>query len=217
MSGEDQSGRWGEYVATLEVNLKPSPSLEVELGLHLHGRPLYIITKNFSRWRRYEHLIVQTFGIEADQFGINSQATPYRLSDGTLWIKSLRDRVRCRGARVYGQIDWKDERGECSVHHFDLEHGSPNDLKPAWDALRSFSNIQPAKPGPKVGTAWNQKYKTPEEWHAAIREKVLTKNNRGIADGRIIAGWLGTSTTTMYRHMKRWGPKTLEELRNGKF
>ena len=61
-----------------------------------------------------------------------------------------------------------------------------------------------------------QKYKSPQQWHTAIQEKVLAKETRLSADDETIAYWLGISSTTMYRLMAHWGPSTLEDLRNGK-
>jgi hypothetical protein len=70
-------------------------------------------------------------------------------------------------------------------------------------------------PGPKPGTG--AKFKSPAAWHAAIREKVLTKETRFDAEDWRIAAWLDVSERYLYERMAEWGPKTLEDLRNGTF
>ena len=75
--------------------------------------------------------------------------------------------------------------------------------------------LERVKPGPKPGT--RAIYPTPDAWHQAIREKVLIRQSRFAEPGRVIAAWLKISRPLMYELMAEWGPKTLDELREGKF
>jgi hypothetical protein len=80
-------------------------------------------------------------------------------------------------------------------------------------ALRAL-NMKAIRPGPKPGTG--AKYKTPDEWRAAIREKVLTRDTRFSVPEETIASWLRVSRSLMFQLMARWGPHTLEDMLNGK-
>lgn len=72
------------------------------------------------------------------------------------------------------------------------------------------------KPGPAKGT--RAKFPTKALWHKAIRDRVLTKQTVLTADDTTIAYWLGDiSTALLYRLMAEWGPKTLDDLREGRF
>jgi hypothetical protein len=71
------------------------------------------------------------------------------------------------------------------------------------------------RPGPKAGTG--AKYATRDAWYAALDEKVRPKDKRPTAEPRLIAQWLRISRTLLYDRMGRWGPKTIEEIREGRF
>jgi hypothetical protein len=71
------------------------------------------------------------------------------------------------------------------------------------------------KRGPKKGTG--AKYPTVEEWHRAIREKVLTKQTRAAADDQRLAAWLDISESLLYQLMRKWGPKTIADIQAGNF
>jgi len=75
--------------------------------------------------------------------------------------------------------------------------------------------LERVKPGPKPGTG--AKVSSQSEWHQRIRDRVLTKQTRATAEDWIIAQWLGVSTSLLYQLMRKWGPKTLGDLREGKF
>jgi hypothetical protein len=89
-----------------------------------------------------------------------------------------------------------------------------NDLRAANRGLKRLHMIV-SKPGPKPGTG--AKYKTREEWHKALEDYVLPKQTRLTADDTIIAEWLGISRSLMFDLMERWGPKTMSDLREGRF
>ena len=90
-------------------------------------------------------------------------------------------------------------------------------LNMAGRAARLLREFDRRKRGPEPGTVKAAKYKTPEQWHTAIREKVLTKRTVASApDYQIAQDWLGISKATMHRLMRKWGPSALEDLRNGK-
>jgi hypothetical protein len=84
-----------------------------------------------------------------------------------------------------------------------------------WRAKPVLGLYERARRGP--GSGAGARYASPEAWYGAIRNKVLTKLTRLTADDATIAFWLGISTSTMYTLMSRWGPRTLEALRNGRF
>jgi hypothetical protein len=107
-----------------------------------------------------------------------------------------------------------------ALRGIDLPH-TQKQLLAIWKARSTVADfaevIRQTRRGPKPGTG--AKYRTPDEWRSAIREKVLTKETRLRADDETIAFWLGISSTTMYDLMKRWGPyapNALDKLRNGK-
>jgi hypothetical protein len=81
-------------------------------------------------------------------------------------------------------------------------------------AVRALQ-MRTTKPGPKQGTG--ARYRSREEWHQGIRDKVLTKQTRLEADDTTVAYWLGISTTLMYDLMKRWGLQKFADLREGNF
>jgi hypothetical protein len=212
--GEDANGETGTYTATFHLCPNPSTSLEIELDLPLRGTPLITITSNYSGWPKHSRLRVQSLGVREDRTTPTPGITPYVLPDGILHFRPLKQRVRHVGAQAYGEIVWRGDIGQCSVHRFDPA-GRFEDLRPGWAALREFEGIRP-RPGPRPGTVKAAKYTTPTAWQTAIREKVLTKTTRLSADDETIAFWLEVSSTTMYRLMARWGPKSLDDLRNGR-
>jgi len=81
-------------------------------------------------------------------------------------------------------------------------------------ALKVLS-MTPTRPGPKKGTG--AKYATPAEWRTALNEKVRPKKTVATADDATIALWLDISIALLYQLMDRWGPKTLAEIREGRF
>lgn len=93
-------------------------------------------------------------------------------------------------------------------------HWKDADYTALGQAARWLETIR-RKPGPEQGA--RAKYPSEHLWHTAIRQKVLTRSTRLTATDDVIAGWLGISPTLMYQLMAKWGPSTLEDLRNGKF
>jgi hypothetical protein len=93
------------------------------------------------------------------------------------------------------------------------------DLTAAEQARRLLYGLQAKlKRGPKPGRVKAQKYKTPEQWHAAIREKVLPRNTLPEATGWEVARWLGISKAKLYDLMNESGPpSSLDDLKAGKF
>jgi hypothetical protein len=69
--------------------------------------------------------------------------------------------------------------------------------------------------GPERGTG--ARFKTPEQWRAAIREGVLPRKTLQNADSYVVAQWLGISRALMYALMKKWGPKSLDDMKAGRF
>jgi hypothetical protein len=118
------------------------------------------------------------------------------------------------GVPIFGRAEWRPGWPAVEYSHAGVKPGETSNTRIADEGLRLFANIPHKKPGPKPGTG--AKFKSAEAWRSAIREKVLTKETRLSADDDTIAYWLGIRSTTMYDLMRRWGPKTLEELRNGK-
>lgn len=127
-------------------------------------------------------------------------------------------RVMRQGVPVFGRGEWEPGWTKVEYSHVGVTPGTRGDARVAAEGLRLFAGIPHKKPGPTPGTVKAQRYKSAELWRAAIREKVLSKTTRLVADDGTIAHWLGISPTTLYDLLKRWGPpRTLEELRNGKF
>jgi hypothetical protein len=120
--------------------------------------------------------------------------------------KEMRDRF------LNGQVD---PRFEHIATWWDRYTERPRTRTPTFLQAK----VAKRKPGPTPGTVKTAKYKSADAWQTAIREKVLTKATRLSADDETIAFWLEISSATMYRLMRRphWKPRTLEELRNGKF
>ena len=86
----------------------------------------------------------------------------------------------------------------------------------AEQARRLLHGLQPKlRPGPDPGTG--AKYDTREAWYAALNEKVRPKNNRLTARRETLAYWLDVSPTLLNQNKRKWGPKKLDDIRQGRF
>lgn len=143
---------------------------------------------------------------------------PRRGPEGPLRALAIRHAsVYTRRSVVVGQLVWIPPGIiEDRLLHFTQspKDRRERDMRAAVKGVELLFDIV-RKPGPQRGAVKGTKYKTPEEWRLAIREKVLTKGTRLTATDDTIAHWLGVGKTTMYRLMGRWGPSSLEDLRNG--
>jgi hypothetical protein len=96
------------------------------------------------------------------------------------------------------------------------------DLAAAERARRLLSGQHPKlKTGPERGTGGAPpRYRTREQWHAAIHAEVLTKKRHANAPGRTVAAWLDISRATLNALLKNddFGPPwSLNDLRKGNF
>ena len=216
---KDSNGNEGPVTAHFKQATRPRPDLLGETGLPL-DRAVVRITDDFSRWPEHSHLHFESLGVvleEDDPQPKNARIRVYGAvgSDSrAMTVRLLRQDIRVEGTSALGTLTFTKAGTVASIHWVDLA-GTPQLLHPLHQALRVATHIR-IKPGPKKGT--RTKFKTVEEWHAALREKVLPKRLLVTASGDQIAGdWLGVGTRTMYRLMRKWGPPTLKDLRRGNF
>jgi hypothetical protein len=213
----DASGGEGEYSARFRLSTPVPPSEAKQLGI-IPGIYLLLIDEDYSAWPMHQAIRASVIGIGVNHTIDDAQLKVYEGLNRNLYVVLLRQEVRVTGSSIFGRIDWNTDSGlgACSLHGFDPEGGKLGDLRDTWDAMKFIAHIARTKPGPKPGTV-AKKYPTKDAWHAALREKVLTKRLASTADDTTIATWLGTSTTWLYHLMRRWGPKTLADLRDGRF
>jgi hypothetical protein len=172
------------------------------------------------------HLDVLGLEVMSDE---DAQACP----EGVLWTMGFGDEVatqvaafQCRayrpGADVYAQTDWRPNWDKVTRWY---GGALPGDTLAAELGLGLLLDIPRQKPGPKTGTVEKAKYNSREEWHAALRTVALAKPIKTqiktqiveVVAGRLSIGGTSISATTVRRYMERFGPKTPEELRNGKW
>jgi hypothetical protein len=139
----------------------------------------------------------------------------------------------CRSSSVFGEVVWikgkgQQARGENRIRNapFDRNRRDLKDTRAALTGVEMLLDMTKRR-GPKEGTVDAAIYTSVEEWHAALRTLALAKPIESQIPNQIIetvANRLsisGTtiSPTTVRRYMARegWGPKTPEELRNGKW
>jgi hypothetical protein len=130
-----------------------------------------------------------------------------------------RMRAYIHGSAVFAEIAWTSGRAGVDriVNPSAARTGNHRqDLEAARTVALVMLDMVPQR-GPTRGTVKDTKYRTQEEWHAAIRTEVLPRETRAAVDDTTLAIWLGISRTTLYRLMERWGPSALEDLRNGNF
>jgi hypothetical protein len=120
------------------------------------------------------------------------------------------------GATMRAELRYDPATGtmQRSIEIVDQGDDWEQDIPRIRRAVRALQ-MKTLKPGPKKGTG--AKYATPDEWHQAIRDRVLTKRTVLTTDDWVIAEWLGISRTLLYQLMGRWGPETLADLKDGNF
>jgi hypothetical protein len=199
VTGEDADGETGTYTATFQCVPNPSTSLEINLGVSLGGRSLFTIDADYATWPDHHRLRVQTFGVREDQATPSVGAIPYVLADGTLFILPLKQRVRYRGARAYGVIDWRDDLMDDSYHR--NQGGGFEDLRPAWDAVREFMGIK-RKPGGRPRGKVPPDPGFADRFYRALRTRYDGGNGQTERPSQEqVAGDLGESVDTLQRRI----------------
>jgi hypothetical protein len=239
MTSTDSEGHQGP----VQVSFYLYPNGTRDLYLNLcrlgmpWGAPLLAIEDDYQPWEKWRNIRTRTYGVPFDpnenlsdtlqhalwaslrsdpQSGL--QVHCYYLDEqAPLSVLVYLQEVEVRGRDTRGEIAWHSGRSPTfSLAGFDPEKDKPGDLGDIWDALKFIAHIARTKPGPKPGTA-AKKYPTKDAWHTALREKVLTKRLASTADDTTIATWLDISPAWLYHLMQTWGPKTLADLREGRF
>jgi hypothetical protein len=183
------------------------------------GSRLVHILEDFSAWPELAAYRVESLGIHTLAPSRGDPLVGYRHPDGgVIAVRLLAQWVAVRGCTPIGFIRWVDGRTPVSsIQDIDQAQDDATVLR-VNRAIRTVVGIR-RKRGPKLGTVKSQKYKTPEEWHAAIREKVLTKPIKTKVKtqiAEIAASRLDISTSTMRRLQRKWLSQALEDVLNGK-
>jgi hypothetical protein len=206
--------RWALLYAPSPITVqKPKTELFLALRGFPYPFPLLVYTKELALG---DHCLFRIFGRVVPQ--ASNGEWPGRSIQTALGLTHIQGWVLQAwrpNSPLLAQIEWSpDLGGEESIRVIGSSGWKNGDLNAAGRALRFLTNYT-NKPGPEKGAG--AKFKTADEWHAAIREKVLPKQTRLSAEDWIIASWLDTRPSLLYELMGKWGPKTLADLRNGKF
>ncbi len=159
-------------------------------------------------------------GYSLDLIGIRNEAVQMQLGSRQLWGDLDLDvrymRVQYRGSPLYVEyLASERDEADAAIRGAILPH-TAEDHKKASAALDLILERVRSKPGPKPGTG--AKFKTPEEWYAALNEHIRPRPKRVTADERWFAERLGLdSPSTLFKYMERWGPKHIRDLREGNF
>jgi len=156
-------------------------------------------------------------------FNNNPDGPPLRVQ---YWLM----RAAQLGSPMVAQIHWDPTFGDQLRRTIEIEGNEWNKAKlevASTTAIRAlmFLHGVVTRPGPTPGTVEAAKYTNVEEWHAALHTVALAKPIRTeiktqiveVVAGRLSIGGTTISPTTVRRYMDRWGPRTHEELRNGKW
>ncbi len=159
-------------------------------------------------------------GYSLDLVGVPNDAIQMQLGSWQVWGDLDLDvrymHVRYRDSALYVEyLASERDEADAAIRGAILPH-TAEDLKKALAALDLILERVRSKPGPKPGTG--AKFKTPEEWDAALNEHIRPRPKRVTADERWFAERLGLdSPSTLFKYMERWGPKHIRDLREGNF
>ncbi len=177
---------------------------------------MILAEEDYSEWPKYQDYKVRSIGYEAADEVDGRYTLPFLTRTGRhFYFVVTRQHVKPGAVPGLAEIRWHlGPRPEFWLGNLDPQRNL-SDFKPAWLALRAIARITPNRPGPKPGTG--VKYPTSDAWYAALNEKVRPKNNRWLARRETIAYWLGVSVTILNQNKRKWGPKKLDDIRQGRF
>ncbi len=229
----DARGREGTVAASFYgLNIVP-PDLAARVGFfNIEGRigdaesgPLLQVLEDYSPWSDYADIRVLVHGLAPlGPLPDGACVRTYRSHDGglSLDLLVLLETVSLVGRRALITVDIEWRIGLDGRFHSKFSaHGLPPDTLELPTALkraaRTVAGIR-VVPGPKPGTVKGEKYKTPEEWYAALNEHVRPRSKRVTADEHWFAARLDISKSHLYVLMDRWGPPgKIKDLREGNF